>query len=75
MTRLKIIEMADRNDFALAIENFIDRHRVHLESVKFQRNLYYKGIGSSAGRTPGSTKSCDEAKLDESYVAFLLWEE
>jgi hypothetical protein len=75
MTRLHIIEESGKAALIKAVESFAASHEVILESVKFQRNLFYAGIGSSAGHTPGSTQDLSHAKLDELWVAFLLWKD
>jgi len=71
MTHLKIIEQPNKQDFIDVVESFIAVYGY--QSIKFQRNLYYAGIGSSAGRTPGSITSIENSKLEESYVAFIIW--
>jgi hypothetical protein len=73
--RLKIIEEATEFDFIVAFEAFAKSYDVILDAVKFQRNLYYAGIGSSAGRTPGSEKGIDDAELEKSFVAFIPYRE
>jgi hypothetical protein len=75
MTKLEIIEAPSKELFIESVEAFVGRPNCWIVSVKFQRNLFYKGIGSSAGRTPGSSTPIDESKLDESWVAFILWRE
>jgi hypothetical protein len=72
MIRLAIIERPNAEEFIQAFEDFVARHQV-TKDIKFQRNLFYAGIGSSAGRTPGSTQDINQSKLDESYVAFIPW--
>ena len=73
MIRLQILESDSREAFVKDFERFLAEHSVQLECVKFQRNLYYKGIGSSAGRTPGSTRKVSDSTLDESWIAFIPW--
>ena len=70
--RLEIIECPGRETFKAMVEVFCSGKE--LFEVKFQRNLYYAGIGSSAGRTPGVTTPCPpKEELSESYVAFVAW--
>jgi hypothetical protein len=73
MIRLEIVESPNRERFVKAVEDFCEHHWVIFDSLKFQRNLFYAGIGSSAGHTPGSTQDLSKARLDESWVAFILW--
>ena len=73
MTKLEIIEATTKELFIESVEAFVGKPNCWILSVKFQRNLFYKGIGSSAGRTPGSDKNINDSKLEESYVAFILW--
>jgi hypothetical protein len=60
-------------------ETFLERCNAFMEprdvfSVKLQRNLYYAGVGSSAGRTPGVTTSCPpKEELQSSFVAFVVY--
>jgi hypothetical protein len=46
-------------------------------SVKFQRNLYYTGVGSSdgyKGKTKGFKKvASGEVKLEESFIGFICY--
>ena len=56
----EIIVKEKRDDFLLALNDFMFPRDVF--SVKLQRNLYYAGIGSSAGRTPGVTVTCPPAE-------------
>jgi hypothetical protein len=73
--RLHVIEVAGKDALIREFEAFAKDHAVLLQCVKFQRNLFYAGIGASAGRTPGSAKRLDATtKLDESWVAFIPWE-
>jgi hypothetical protein len=74
VTRLVVIENADRVDFIDEVEAFLAEHECWTSSIKFQRNLYYKGIGSSAGATPGAAALTPQARLDESFLAFILYE-
>jgi hypothetical protein len=74
MNRLEIIEVKTKQELIESFEAFAQEHDVALSGVKFQRNLFYAGIGSSAGRTPGSEKALDaDTKLEELWVAFIPW--
>ena len=80
MIRLQILESDSREAFVKDFEKFVSNKleanaRIDLADVKFQRNLYYKGIGSSAGRTPGSTRKVSDSTLDESWIAFIPWDD
>lgn len=72
-TRLVIIEESDWVIFIDRVEAFINSHKVHFESLKFQRNLFYRGIGGSAGKTPGVTAPCPP-EPDRDYVAFIVYD-
>ena len=71
--RLEIIKCSDPTLFENVVSDFYNTRTVI--ECKFQRNLYYKGIGSSAGKTPGSPPLTAENKLEESYVAFIVYKE
>lgn len=70
--KLMIIEIANRQAFTETMNVVLPPLDVF--SVKLQRNLYYAGVGSSAGRTPGVTVPCPpKEELSESYVGFVLY--
>ena len=74
-SRVEIIESESRETFKELVGEFYSTHRVF--ECKFQRNLYYKGVGSSDGYD-GSKESFDKVvnkcvKLSESWVAILVW--
>ncbi len=73
MTRLVIVENENRTAFIDEVEAFLAAHECWTSSIKFQRNLYYKGIGSSAGATPGAPPLTTEP-LAELFMAFILFE-
>ena len=73
MKSLEIIQDDNVRDFSMRVGAFLSIHKTY--EVKFQRNLFYAGIGSSAGHTPGSTQDLTKAKLDESWVAFIVYKE
>ena len=70
--RVQIIKCEARETFIAMVEAFC--LGLDVFEVKFQRNLYYARVGSSAGRTPGTVGACPpEEALQESYVAFVAW--
>ena len=71
--KMAIIESTDRVEFCTKVAEFYNKTWV--AECKFQRNLYYAGIGSSAGHTPGSTQDLTKATLAESFVAFIVYGE
>ena len=73
MKSLEIIQDDNVRDFSMRVGAFLSTYKTY--EVKFQRNLFYAGIGSSAGHTPGSTQDLTKAKLDESWVAFIVYKE
>jgi hypothetical protein len=70
---MTILEESDRFRFIDEMECFLNEHKI--VSVKFQRNLYYKGIGSSAGKTPGAKRLTAKTKLHSSYLAFIVYKD
>ena len=69
--RVVIVEEANKGAFVQTLNACMETRDVF--SVKLQRNLFYAGIGSSAGHTPGSTQDLRTAELDESYVGFVVY--
>ena len=69
--RVTIVEEHSAQDFIETLNARMEALDVF--SVKLQRNLFYAGIGSSAGHTPGSTQDLTKAKLDESYIGFVVY--
>ena len=80
--KLEMIEGFDEDLFAIEVEAFLKTHDVF--SVKFQRNLYYAGVGSSDGYKGKGfffSKKCREQrkiakgkiKLQKSFLAFVLY--
>ena len=70
--KLLLVEKENREEFLDVMNRILPPLDVF--SVKLQRNLYYAGIGSSAGRTPGVTAPCPpKEELTESYVGFVLY--
>jgi hypothetical protein len=74
VTRLVIIENADRVAFIDEVEAFLASHECWTNTIKFQRNLYYRAIGSSAGATPGAEALTPQTPLSESFLAFVMFE-
>ena len=75
MKKLSIIKASSEESFLEGVNTFFLEHP-SIFSFKAQRNLYYAGIGGSAGRTPGVTAPCPPAeKLVESYVGFIVFED
>jgi hypothetical protein len=66
MTHLTIIDHADRQTFISLVETACAQAGRVLE-CKFQRNLFYRSTDAVAPVVP--------PRLEESWVAFLLWEE
>jgi len=69
--RVVIVEEASKEMFVQTLNDVM--FSLDVQHVKLQRNLFYAGIGSSAGHTPGSTQDLSKAKLDESYVGFVVY--
>jgi hypothetical protein len=75
--KVEIIEKSNREEFKTLVGGFYSTH--HVVECKFQRNLYYKGVGSSDGydgdksKVDAVAKGCVE--LEESWVAILVYSE
>lgn len=71
---MAILEDKDAVEFMDEVESFFRRY--HVIECKFQRNLYYEGIGASACRDPRSHKRLTpKSRLMSSYVAFIIYKE
>ena len=75
--KCEIIESAEREEFKRLVGEFYSSHHVH--ECKFQRNLYYKGVGSSDGYDGDKEKlgkvASGEVKLSESWIAVFVYRE
>lgn len=70
--KVKVIECDTQEAFCGEVEAFCIG--LDIFEIKFQRNLFYAGVGSSAGRTPGVTGACPPVEeLKERYVAFIAY--
>lgn len=61
------------DDFSAQVEDFIFSHNCHLESMKFQRNLYYSLSGST--HVKGKVALKEGKELKEDHIAFIVWED
>jgi hypothetical protein len=64
-----------RDDFCEAVSARLSQPRnYNLREIKFQRNLYYKGISTYSNKSSAPETDLKPSDFMGDYIAFILWE-